>query len=105
MPIPPHGRASAGRENRTHLVRLVTPVLSQRASPALFRAEWGSRESNTERAPYQRVQVTVPSYPECSFVIGALGIEPSQSVYKTPGPDQDHAPVPVEGFEPTLNRF
>ncbi len=27
---------------------------------------WGSRESNTERAPYQRAQVTVPSYPDPS---------------------------------------
>ena len=28
-----------------------------------LRERWGSRESNTERAPYQRAQVTVPSYP------------------------------------------
>lgn len=50
--IPPPGHDTE-RGNRTHLVRLVEPVLSQRASSAW----WGSRESNTGRAPYQRAQV------------------------------------------------
>ena len=50
--IPPPGHGTE-RGNRTHLARLVEPVLSQRASSAW----WGSRESNTGRAPYQRAQV------------------------------------------------
>ena len=44
-------------------------------------ARWGSRESNAEQAPYQRAQVTVPSYPDIL------------------------REVPAEGVEPTLNRF
>ncbi len=66
LPVSPRGHdprfEGAGRGDRTHLNRLVEPVLSPESEP---RADlWGSRESNTERAPYQRAQVTVPSYPE-----------------------------------------
>ena len=85
MPIPPSGHF-AERGDRTHLFRLVAPVLSQRASPA---GRWGSRESNAERAPYQRAQVTVPSYP--CVPVRAPGIEPGRDVYKTSWPDQGHA--------------
>lgn len=40
LPVAPRGQG-AGREDRTHLIRLVEPVISQRTSPASWRRETG----------------------------------------------------------------
>ena len=80
--IPPPGHGTE-RGDRTHLVRLVEPVLSQRASSAW----WGSRESNTGRAPYQRAQVNRTVLPLNSSaellllrMVRGQGIEPMRDL-------------------------
>lgn len=92
--IPPPGHGTE-RGNRTHLARLVEPVLSQRASSA----SWGSRESNTGRAPYQRAQVNRTVLPLNSSAELLLNTslylrwttgesDPAAGAYKTPQIDQ-----------------
>jgi hypothetical protein len=75
----------AGRENRTHLVRLVTPVLSQRASPAL--GHGGVAVSRTRnglliresRSPYRPTPCRL-------FSSARRGSNPARALIRRPGP-------------------